>query len=280
MKNSDSTSSIQRILVALDASPVSAEAIETAVQLAAHLRARLVGLFVEDMELIRVAEFPFAREVGSFSRSLRAIGLGDVERQLRVQAKLMQERLLAATRRLRVPSDFRVVRGAVGSEILSAATEADLVILGKIGRSLIGHRRMGSTARMIVYQGLGPTLILQQERVPAVAVSVIYDGSELAQKALRLARHFAQARKGALKLFVVAENQASARKLHHQALERLKGSDLEIESRILINQDLEGLAHIVRLEARGLLVLPCEPGQKEEMCWLVNQIPNPVLLVR
>ena len=78
----------------------------------------------------------------------------------------------------------------------------------------------------------------------------------------------------------MAENQASARKLRHQALERLKGTDLGIESRILINQDLEGLAHIVQLEACGLLVLSCEPGQKEELCWLVNQIPNPVLLVR
>ena len=154
------------------------------------------------------------------------------------------------------------------------------VVRGRQTRLGPRNGRQGSTARMIVHQGLGPTLILQQERVPPVAVSVIYDGSELAQKALRLARHFAQARKWALKLFVVAENQASAQKLHHQALERLKGSGLEIESRILINQDLEGLAHILRFQARGLLVLPCEPGQREEKCWLVNQIPNPVLLMR
>jgi len=218
MKNSDSTSPVRRILVALDASSLSASAIETAVQLAAHLRATLVGLFVEDIDLIRVAGLPFAREVGSFSRSLRAIELGEVERQLRVQAKLMREKLLAAARGVHVPWDFRVVRGTVGSEILSAATEADLVILGKTGRSLIGARRMGSTARMIVYQGLALTLILQQERVPDVAVSVLYDGSELAQKALHLARHFAQARKGALKLFVLAEDQASAQNLHRQAV--------------------------------------------------------------
>jgi nucleotide-binding universal stress UspA family protein len=280
MKNSDSTSPIRRILVALDASPLSASAIETAVQLAAYLRATLVGLFVEDIDLLRVAELPFAREVGSFSCSLREIELGGVERQLRVQEKLMQDRLLAAARRVHVPLDFRVVRGTVGSEILSAATEVDLVILGKIGRSMIGHRRMGSTARMIVHQGLGLTLILQQERAPAVPVSVVYDGSELARRALDLAGHFAQARKGALKLFVLAATQASAEKLHHEAVEQLKGTDLGIESRILINQDLEGLAHIMRLESRGLLVLPCEPRQKEELCWLVNQIPNAILLVR
>ncbi|HHP7234546.1 MAG TPA: universal stress protein, partial [Desulfobacterales bacterium] len=78
--------SIERILVALDASPASVSALQTAVELAARLGARLVGLFVEDMNLLRVTQLPFAREISLFSPWFRRLESGELERQLRVQA--------------------------------------------------------------------------------------------------------------------------------------------------------------------------------------------------
>ena len=50
---------IQRILVAVDASPPSFAALEAAVELAATLGAELIVLFVEDIALLRLAESPF-----------------------------------------------------------------------------------------------------------------------------------------------------------------------------------------------------------------------------
>ena len=58
---------IRRILVALDASEASRAAIRSAVDLAARFRAELVGLFVEDVNLLRSAQLPFVRKVGAFS---------------------------------------------------------------------------------------------------------------------------------------------------------------------------------------------------------------------
>ena len=54
---------IRRILVALDASRHSLAALEAAAELAARLKAELVGLFVEDIDLLRLAGLPFAREI-------------------------------------------------------------------------------------------------------------------------------------------------------------------------------------------------------------------------
>ncbi|MBK7177644.1 MAG: universal stress protein [Chloroflexi bacterium] len=54
---------IQRILVALDASPHSLAALEAAIDLAERLDAELQGLFVEDINLLRLAQLPFAREL-------------------------------------------------------------------------------------------------------------------------------------------------------------------------------------------------------------------------
>ena len=60
-----------RILVALDASPYSHAAIEVATILAADLRAELQALFIEDIDLLRLAALPFTREVDETSASMR-----------------------------------------------------------------------------------------------------------------------------------------------------------------------------------------------------------------
>ena len=49
----------RRILVALDASAHSHAALAAAVALAARLHAEIEGLFVEDINLLRLAELPF-----------------------------------------------------------------------------------------------------------------------------------------------------------------------------------------------------------------------------
>jgi K+-sensing histidine kinase KdpD len=51
---------IRRILVALDASPDSLAALKTAADLARRMEAELMGLFVEDIELLRMADSPYA----------------------------------------------------------------------------------------------------------------------------------------------------------------------------------------------------------------------------
>lgn len=62
-----------RVLIALDANLRSLDALRLAAELAARLEAELLALFVEDVNLIRLAGLPFAREVDRSSA---------VERQL------------------------------------------------------------------------------------------------------------------------------------------------------------------------------------------------------
>ena len=78
-----STSSIKQILVAVDGSPSSLSALENSVELAARLNAELVGLFVEDINLLRATQLPFTREISFFSSGLRRLEAAELERQLR-----------------------------------------------------------------------------------------------------------------------------------------------------------------------------------------------------
>ncbi|PKN22384.1 MAG: hypothetical protein CVU64_24985, partial [Deltaproteobacteria bacterium HGW-Deltaproteobacteria-21] len=69
---------IRRILVAMDPSYRSVGALDVAAELAARLGAELSAVFVEDVDLLHLAELPFAMEIGSRSCCLRPVRLVDL----------------------------------------------------------------------------------------------------------------------------------------------------------------------------------------------------------
>ena len=113
MNHTDRGVSIRRILVCLDTSADSLTALQVASEMAGRLKANLLGLFVEDIDLLRVAELPFAREVSFFSSTLQPLELSRIEMQLRAQANQMRRALGEAAERERVSSEFHVARGTV-----------------------------------------------------------------------------------------------------------------------------------------------------------------------
>lgn len=95
---------------------------EAVARLARELEAELLGLFIEDVELLRFAALPFAREVGLASASPMAMSLEAVERQMRAQARMLEEALAAVLG----PSAgwaFRVERASPASAVAAALAE-------------------------------------------------------------------------------------------------------------------------------------------------------------
>ena len=166
MTEAEQVPSIRRILVALDASPHSMAALEAAAELAAGLQAELLGVFVEDVNLLRLAGLPFAREVHAFSAIPRALDSQEIERELRAQAERARRALARAAEREQVRWTFRVVRGPVLEELLAASAQADLISLGKQGWSANMRRTMGSTAWEILSQATCHALLIQRRARP------------------------------------------------------------------------------------------------------------------
>ena len=270
--------SIRRILVALDASSNSLAALETAARLASRLKAELIGLFVEDIDLLRVAEFPFTRQVGLLSSTFQRLDLPELERQLRAQANQIRRALTAIAERAHVPWQFRVARGSVASEVLAAGAKADLTIVGKRGWSLGKH--VGSTARMVIFEGQGLTLVLQQREQLTAPVMVVYDASAAAENALEAALNLANAIDGYLSVLVIADNEDFLQKAQADLVERLKRKKQTADIHLLMKPTLSRLTYVVK--GKGLLVLPCSEGllHGEKLCELVNAVSNAVLLVR
>lgn len=186
-----SVRAIHRILVALDASTNSRAALKTAVNLAETLHSEVLGLFVEDINLVRLAELPFAREVLFGENTVRHLTREGLQRNLRARAAILRRELEELTAEHKVAGSFRVIRGPVESELLTAALETDLLALGRLGHSIIHRAKLGSTARMVVAQATSAVLLVKSE-VAAGPIIALFDGSVAGQHALEMAADLAK----------------------------------------------------------------------------------------
>lgn len=120
---------IRRIIIGLEPAPRTRTTLEAAARLAAQMEAELVGLFVENIDLLHFAGLPFAREVGFASATRRDLDVEGMERSLRALAREAQQTLAGVAGRVPVRWSFRVARGSGAAELLAAAADADLVII-------------------------------------------------------------------------------------------------------------------------------------------------------
>jgi len=131
---------IERVVVPLDAASDSRVAIETAARLAARAKAPLVGIFVEDEDLLHLASLPFARQ-STLGADAEPLTTEHVELHLRVAAEQSRRALFAAAQRHGVTGSFEIVRGA-STSALTASSERDLVVAGVLTRPIAGHFRV------------------------------------------------------------------------------------------------------------------------------------------
>lgn len=219
---------IRRILVAMDASPQSFAALHAAVELGVKLEAQLLGLFVEDIELLRLASSPYARELLLPTARETPLDRAGMERKLKAHAELVRKALAMAADRAKVKWAFRVARGSVPSEILAAAAGCDLVALGRRGWSLAKKSYMGSTALAAIREAV-PTLLLSTRGMFAdQRILAWYDGTQTSKKGILAAAELARICSRKLTVLLPLREQNSSSHLHEQVAHFLKGKEIQL----------------------------------------------------
>ena len=100
-----------RIFIGLDSSPTSLRGLADAAEMAARLDAELVGLFVEDDNLMRLARLPQSFEIGMRSARSRNLDPEAIGRLFKQMAERARRAVKQAADREQVRSSFEVVRG-------------------------------------------------------------------------------------------------------------------------------------------------------------------------
>jgi nucleotide-binding universal stress UspA family protein len=153
-----------RVLVLLDGSRLSLDALEAAADIAHARGAEVLGIFVEEVNLLRSAGYGWSREVGASSGQARPLDAARVQARMQALAEQARRSLSQAMARRGIPQVLKLCRGQVVSEVLNLASPGDLLVLGRVGWSGIPGARMGSTARALVLQAPGDVLLWTRPR--------------------------------------------------------------------------------------------------------------------
>jgi hypothetical protein len=191
------TAPIERVVVPLDAASENRTAIDTAARLAARARAPLLGIFIEDEDLLRLASLPFARQI-TLGAGAEPFTAELVELQLIVAAEAARRDLHAAAKRHAVEYSFKIVRGA--SEIvLSGVTERDLIVAGARTRPIAGDFRVECRWWSSIEVATGPFLLTREgwDGIGSVVI-LLHDRGPASVRLLEAAAQATEAREGAL----------------------------------------------------------------------------------
>lgn len=262
MTNPQEARSAGRVLLTLQTSEPAPDLLSTAIALARSLPAQLAGLFVEDIDLLRLAALPFTREVGAASGTVRPIDLPDVERAFKRQAEHAKRSLAHAAQKLQLPWSFQVARGTLLDEVLAAAA-ADLVVTG---RQQSVARSIGSGSRAAGGEQL---------------VSALFDASDAGFRALTAALHLAQGHPELLLLLVPSNGARS-----HMEIERLAADWLGARvasTRVQLVSAARALTRhtLGRVRSRALVVPASSlPDARKQVRMLLELSDCPIVLVR
>jgi nucleotide-binding universal stress UspA family protein len=273
---------VRHVIVALDASAHSLAALCLATELAAEAKAELVGLFVEDARLLKLATSPRAQEVFYPSGKHQPLNTATMEQRLQAQAEQARRALASTAGHAQVRWSFRVVRGEVAAEVLTAAAKADVLALGKSGWSLAKRLRIGSTA-LAATQNPPRALLLVQGNVEfRRQVFVIDNGSKDSRLALIAGANLARAYGNTIVVLIPSEAAGAAERIADEARELLDvwREHLHVRVRRLPGSDVLSISHAVQSEGGGILLLVDANVLPEALDGLLQHLGSPILLVR
>jgi hypothetical protein len=127
---------IRRIVAGFDAGGCRRETLEEIAAIAAETQADLLGVLIEDIDLLRLARLPFATEVGYPSAAFHGLDVATLERALRARADALRAALAG------VQWAFRVERGQPAHILAAALAEghAPALLIPPRARPRAGRR--------------------------------------------------------------------------------------------------------------------------------------------
>ncbi len=282
MSRSEPGFDVRRIVVAFESLTDAAAALEEAAGLAARLHAELEGVYVQDINLERLAGLPVGREVQLLTGRVRDFTADALEAETRTQEFAARRAVAAAAARARVGYAFRTTRGRVDVEVLSAAGGGDLLILGAGAPPPWGRPRLGPTARAAAARAPRSVLISKPGMRAAGVPLVCYDGSTGSRRALEAGLRVFGAHEGRLAVLVLADDTAGVERLRRQVEGRL--APLGVAPRFLYGARPRApeVCQWASESGAGVLVMAAdcpaldEPHRHE----VLESVACPVLLVR
>lgn len=251
-KNHTTDPEITRILFALDAvEPDDPVAMAAVIRLAERMGAELVGLLVEDSNLQRLADLPFAREIVYSSATVRRIDPPSLRRALRVRREALRERFESSAARARIRHSFHTAACDLLSETLSLSPEADMLVLSALG----GAWGPAALARRLARQARCTVLLQHPEADLERPVVALFDESPSGRRVLTIAAQLARRDGHNLVVLLPASDGDSIARMREKAREYVAHYGIEADYHQLDKDTAEALTQAVAAADGNVLVI-------------------------
>jgi nucleotide-binding universal stress UspA family protein len=265
---------IERVVVPLDAAGESLTAIDTAARLAAHAKAPLHGIFVEDEDLLHLARLPFARQI-TLGALAEPMTTAHIELHLRIAAERARRELFAAAERHGVTCSFEIVRGASGSA-LTGASERDLVVACALTRPIAGHFRVECRWWSAVEVAPGPLLLARHAWSASGSVAMLLrDRGPASVRLLEVASQMAEAA-DALLTVICPPAIAGAERFETWIADQLAGHSVRVQVEVEPAEPAALRQRLAELDLRLLAIA----ADGEELREFVERFRCDILIVR
>jgi len=175
-----------RILVGLDGSKASWNAVFYAFEFAKRLNIPVVGIHVIDERLI---EESFLEDLAGVLGFTYYEGISaKVKEFLENQADVLLEEFLSMGRSMGLKVSSFQTTGVPYREIIAQADREDILFLGKYGKRPVKGFFLGSTSDIVIRRSPCPVFLCSEERREIKKVCVAYDGKPLSERALEIGK--------------------------------------------------------------------------------------------
>lgn len=278
----EQTTAQSLVVVALGGRAREDFAIELAGELAQTEAPELLGLFVENAELLEHASSQWAREILQTGQE-RDLDRSSLERQLRSQAALARSHFESASVRLGLRHRFEVARGDIFAEPIRRAAAAEALVVSlaaALGGSSVWPRGF---ARQFIEARLPLILLAREGWLTGQSIAVIADEITASNRALATASRIARQSKSPLSVLLPVTDEKDRIGLVRLTHEILAGHGVHKSDIIQLSETtVPGIVHAARACRARLLVMPSrsEPEESETIDELMRRFRGALMLVR
>lgn len=205
------------VVAAFGASRRCAETLEMATALAKQVGADLEVVFVEDANLLRLADLPPTLEVDRLSGTTRRIDRAHILRTLNCEVRKLKKELTRVTKATTLRPTMRVVRGQVLSEALAASANVDVTFVHAVRQMLPGERLPGALSS---HDSTASARAMARRPRIRRSVWTLFEGDAASTRAIEVASRMADTLRCSLTVLLASgggEQAAAAKRQAHAA---------------------------------------------------------------
>lgn len=272
---------VREILVAVDSSAHSRAALRAAATLAKLMEANIQGLFVHEEEWSQISRLPSIKSINELTGKADVLGEDALEQEISLLKQRLQRQLKYISEKNEITHSWQTARGQVTEKILEAAEKADLITIGRQGRSFSPGDKLGSTARAIIQRADSPILLLKKGLNLGKTITAVFDASDESQKGLKMALSLAQKNDSALAILVLDSGQDTEGHRNKRLEKMVDNASIPVTVTMLERPDLREFLNAVNYQRAGLLVIPKNHSflQRDTLETTLGYLNCPVLMI-